>query len=100
VDGSVSSESVVVNVQHQGNSISYSSSITLPSGQGPFPALISVGSGLFGIAQGMRDIALANGVAIIEYDPYSIGAEGTQGSGRFYDIYGSNHSASLLVAWA
>jgi hypothetical protein len=100
VTGSVSSNNILVNVEHQGNSISYNSSVTLPSGQGPFPALISVGSGFFGIAQGMKDIALANGVAIIEYDPYGIGAEGTQGSGGFYDIYGSNHSAGLLVAWA
>lgn len=43
------------------------------------------------------------GVALITFPADSIGAENgmsTRGQGKFYDIYGKNHSAGSLIAWA
>jgi hypothetical protein len=78
--------------------------IVLPPGEGPFPAIINVGAG--GLTLG-QDRILGMGVAIIYYNHGQIGTEGqaeqSRGDpnpGKFYDIYGGNHSAGLLMAWA
>jgi hypothetical protein len=80
-----------------GRNASFSASVTLPSGTGPFPVVIGLGS--------VADAALirGEGVATINYDPYSLGREGTgrtNKQGAFYTIYGSNSTTGLLVAWA
>jgi hypothetical protein len=59
-------------------------------------------SGFVGIPDGLKTILTRHGVATIDYDPYILGKEnGGEGAklGKFYDLYGSNHSAGLLVAW-
>lgn len=101
VTGTVSGSSIQVNVSENGRSTSFSASVELPStGSAPYPAVIGFGGGFFGIAQGMKDVIKSQGVAIIEFDPYQVGAEGSgQGNGRFYDIYPSSQ-AGLLTAWA
>jgi hypothetical protein len=50
---------------------------------------------------------LDEGVAVIYYDNYKLGQEGTAEASRgkpnpglFYDIYGGTHSAGLLMAWS
>jgi hypothetical protein len=101
VTGTVSSSSITVEVEENGKSTSFEVSIDLPSGSGPFPALVSYGEGFFGFSQ--NDLVKGEGVAIINYDPYVVGAEGTgraNKQGAFYDIYGSNSSTGLLAAWA
>jgi hypothetical protein len=45
----------------------------------------------------------AAGAAIINYDPYAVGKEGTPRNnkqGAFYSIYGATSSTGLLMAWA
>jgi hypothetical protein len=45
----------------------------------------------------------AAGAAIINYDPYTVGKEGTSRSnkqGVYYTLYGSSSSTGLLAAWA
>ena len=98
VTGTVSSSSITVNVSDQGRSASFSASVSLPSGTGPFPAVIVVGG--FG-----ADTATIRGagVAVISYDPLAVGREGTPRNnkqGAFYSIYGNTSSTGLLAAWS
>ncbi|AVT38248.1 cellulose-binding protein [Plantactinospora sp. BB1] len=98
VTGTVSSSSITVNVSHNGRSSSFSASVQLPSGTGPFPAVVVLGG--FG-----ADTAAirAAGAAVINYDPYLVGREGTPRNnkqGAFYSIYGNTSSTGLLAAWS
>jgi len=105
VTGTVSNTSVAVHVEAKGKSIDFSAKIVLPAkGQAPFPAIINVGKS--GMTLGESRI-LDQGVAIIYYDNYEIGKEGTAEAsrgkpnpGKYYDIYGGTDPAGLLIAWA
>ncbi|MFF0725346.1 cellulose-binding protein [Streptomyces sp. NPDC004134] len=98
VSGSVSRTGITVNVSDQGRGASFSASVDLPSGTGPFPAVVVYGG--FG-----ADTAAikAAGAAVVNFDPYAVGREGTPRSnkqGAFYSVYGSSSSTGLLMAWA
>ncbi|WP_433209705.1 cellulose binding domain-containing protein [Dactylosporangium sp. CS-047395] len=98
VTGTVSRTSITVNVSNAGKSASFSAAVDVPSGTGPFPAVFVLGG--FG-----ADTAAikAAGAAVITYDPYAVGKEGTPRTnkqGAFYSIYGANSSTGLLMAWA
>ncbi|MDG9705661.1 cellulose binding domain-containing protein [Streptomyces sp. DH37] len=98
VTGTVSSSRITVNVSHQGRSAGFSANVQLPSGSGPFPAVIVYGG--FG-----ADTATIrnSGAAVISYDPLAVGQEGTgrnNKSGAFYSIYGAQSGTGLLNAWA
>ncbi|BAL91158.1 hypothetical protein AMIS_59380 [Actinoplanes missouriensis 431] len=98
VSGTVSGSSITVNVSHNGRSSSFSAGVELPSGTGPFPAVVVLGG--FGADTGTIKAA---GAAVIKYDPYAVGKEGTGRAGKqgaFYSIYGSTSSTGLLAAWA
>lgn len=98
VTGTVSRTNITVNVSNQGKSAGFSASVQLPSGSGPFPVVFVVD----GIGADTATI-LATGVAVINYNPFAVGAEGTPRNnkqGAFYSIYGSNSSTGLLMAWA
>jgi Cellulose binding domain len=98
VTGTVSSTSITVNVSQNGRSASFSASVQLPSGSGPFPAVVVVG----GLGADTSTIRSA-GAAIINYDPLAVGREGTPRNnkqGAFYTIYGATSSTGLLAAWA
>ncbi|HZM74460.1 MAG TPA: cellulose-binding domain-containing protein [Candidatus Limnocylindrales bacterium] len=98
VTGTVSGTNITVNVSANGRSASFSAGVQLPSGTGPFPAVVVVGG--FG-----ADTATIRGagVATISYDPLAVGREGTPRNnkqGAFYTIYGNTSSTGLLAAWA
>ncbi|MFC6016252.1 cellulose binding domain-containing protein [Plantactinospora solaniradicis] len=98
VTGTVSSSSITVNVSQNGRSSSFSASVQLPSGSGPFPAVVVLG----GFGADTAAIRSA-GAAVINYDPYAVGREGTPRNnkqGAFYSIYGATSSTGLLMAWA
>ncbi|WBB52505.1 cellulose-binding protein [Verrucosispora sp. WMMD573] len=98
VTGTVSSSNITVNVSHNGRSSSFSASVQLPSGNGPFPAVVVLG----GFGADTAAIRSA-GAAVINYDPYAVGREGTPRSnkqGAFYSIYGNTSSTGLLAAWS
>ncbi|MEU6787800.1 fibronectin type III domain-containing protein [Nonomuraea angiospora] len=98
VTGTVSRTGITVNVNHNGKSSSFSASVELPSGSGPFPAVVVLG-GFGADTAGIK----AAGAAVINYDPYAVGKEGTPRNnkqGAFYSIYGSSSSTGLLLAWA
>jgi hypothetical protein len=97
VTGTVSSTNITVNVSDSGKSSSFSASVSLPSGTGPFPAVIVYG----GFGADTATIKAA-GAAVISYDPYSAGKEGTgraDKQGAYYSIYGSTSTTGLLQAW-
>lgn len=97
VTGTVTSSRITVQVSHQGRSTSFSATVDLPSGSGPFPAVVVLG----GLGADTAAIKAA-GAAVINYDPYAVGNENTSRNskqGAFYDIYGSSSSTGLLAAW-
>lgn len=98
VSGSVSDTTITVEVVDQGNSAQFSASVDLPAGTGPFPAVVVLGG--FGAD---TETLLASGAAVIGFDPYQVGAEGTSRDnkqGAFYDLYGSDSDTGLLMAWS
>ncbi|MEV4414676.1 cellulose binding domain-containing protein [Catellatospora sp. NPDC049609] len=97
VTGTVTSSNITVNVSDNGRSASFSASVSLPSGTGPFPAVVVVG----GLGADTATIRAA-GVAVISYDPLAVGREGTPRNnkqGAFYSVYGNTSSTGLLLAW-
>lgn len=108
VAGSVTNDEVSVDVAHAGKSIHFSADVVLPPGQGPFPAIINLGpKNAFGGTRLGEGFLLEQGVAIIYYNHNELGKEGKPEASRglpnpglFYDVYGSDHSAGLLMAWA
>jgi hypothetical protein len=98
VTGTVSRTGITVNVGNNGATAGFSAGVDLPSGTGPFPAVVVVG----GLGADTATIKAA-GVAVINYDPLAVGKEGTpRGAkqGAFYSVYGSSSSTGLLLAWA
>jgi hypothetical protein len=100
VTGTVSATSISVMVTDNGKSASFTATVSIPSGATqPVPAIISYG-GLSGL-----DMAWLNseGIAFINYNPTSVGAEGhghgTNQSGAFYSIYSGGSATGLLTAW-
>ena len=105
VSGSVTSSKISVHVEALGKSIDFSVNVKLPTtGEPPYPAIINVGAS--GISLGEPRI-LGEGVAILYYNMYDLGQEGTAeqsrgkpNPGKFYELYGGTHSAGLLQAWS
>jgi len=96
VSGTVSTTSVSVSVKDGGTGM-FSASISLPTtGTKPYPAVITYS----GVAANLTTEMKNRGVAVINYDPYSVGSETTKGTGAFYSVYGMNHEGGLLTAWA
>jgi len=99
VTGSFTDNRVTVNVTDNGKTISFVCSITYPAtGSKPYPAIVGIGG------SNLNNTALLNmGVAIITF-PNNQVAQQTNGSSRgkglFFDMYGSDHSASATMAWA
>ncbi|HEY3495065.1 MAG TPA: hypothetical protein VGK73_10285, partial [Polyangiaceae bacterium] len=100
---------ISVHVEALGKSIDFAADVVLPTtGQAPYPAIINVGAkgGFGGISLGESRI-LQQGVAVIYYNHGELGQEGqaeqSRGDpnpGKFYSIYGGEHSAGLLMSWA
>lgn len=96
VTASYSGSTLTIQVSDSGKSISFSVTITKPSGSGPFPAIIYFGTG-------GASIPIPSNVASIAFNNDDIAAQqssSSRGQGKFYTIYGSGHSAGALTAWA
>ncbi|TFK33327.1 carbohydrate esterase family 15 protein [Crucibulum laeve] len=94
VTGSFSGGNLTINVSDSGKSISFTATVTTPSGAGPFPAIIAYGG---------MSIPTPAGVSVITFNNNDIAAQdsaSSRGQGKFYTIYGSGHSASAMTAWA
>lgn len=95
VTGSYLNGTLTVTVTDKGKTVSFTASI---SGGGtasdPVPAVIGFGGGSLGTSySGM-------GVATINFNQDAVAPETPRGSGPFYTLYGSNHTAGALIAWA
>lgn len=94
VTASFSGSSLSITSSEGGKSVSFSVSIKKPSGSGQFPAII---------AYGAASIPIPSQVATIAFNNDEIAQQQSQssrGKGKFYDLYGSSHSAGALTAWA
>ncbi|KAH9872988.1 hypothetical protein J1614_005384 [Plenodomus biglobosus] len=94
VTATFSGSSLSITSTEAGKSVSFSVSIKKPSGTGPFPAVI---------AYGAASIPVPANVATITFNNDEIGQQqggSSRGKGKFYDLYGSSHSAGALTAWA
>jgi hypothetical protein len=94
VTASWADDVLTVNCSESGKSITFTASVSRPNGPGPFPAII-----VFGKAS----IPIPAGVATITFDNNAIAAQqgaSSRGQGKFYDLYGSDHPAGALIAWA
>ncbi|KAK3305645.1 uncharacterized protein B0T15DRAFT_204300 [Chaetomium strumarium] len=94
VEASMSGNGITVRVTVGSKTISFSASIRKPSGSGPFPAIIGIGG---------ASIPIPSNVATITFNNDEFGAQsgsGSRGRGKFYDLFGSSHSAGSLTAWA
>jgi hypothetical protein len=103
VSGTVSSTSITVKVTDNGKSTTFSAQVVLPGGgTGPYPAIVVLGGAAFG-APLDSSVIKGEGIALINFDQYAVGKEGTgraSKQGAFYDIYGSTSTTGLLMAWS
>ncbi|KAL4264380.1 AB hydrolase superfamily protein [Pleurotus pulmonarius] len=94
VTASFSGGTLTINVSDQGKSISFAVKITTPSGSGPFPAIIAYGG---------PSIPIPNTIGVITFNNDDMAAQqsgSSRGQGKFYQLYGSGHSAGAMTAWA
>jgi hypothetical protein len=91
VTGTVSTTQISVNVTRNGNNESFTAAVTVPAGQGPFPAIVA-----FGGNGGVVPIIAGMGVAVINYNQGSVGSRNTGLYGRLYP----NNTSGDLAAWA
>ncbi|MCR5029382.1 MAG: hypothetical protein K6A31_09025 [Fibrobacter sp.] len=95
VTGSYANGKLTVTVTDNGNTVSFSVGITgAGTAENPRPAIIGYGGGSLGSSYS------GLGVASISFNPDDVAPESSRGSGNFYKLYGSNHSAGALIAWA
>lgn len=99
VTASFSGNTLTVTVNANGRTLSFNASITYPStGTAPFPAVIGVGG------SSLNNSALSSlGVAVINFPNSEIAQQNnasSRGVGKFYDMFGSGHSAGAMMAWA
>ena len=95
VTGTVSSNSISVNVTHEGKDLSFSASVTTPSGTGPFPAVIA-----FSAAPEMSALFRQNGVAVIDFNSADLATDTNSLSGPFFSLYQGQTNAGMLTAWS
>ncbi|MEY4547016.1 MAG: hypothetical protein RL685_3211 [Pseudomonadota bacterium] len=99
VTGSFAGNRLTVSVNEQGRNISFNVDINRPAGaNGAIPLLIGVGGSSLD-----NSVFTQNGVATANFDNNGMGAQAggaSRGTGLFYTIYGNNHPASSMTAWA
>ena len=106
VSGAFDGTELRITAGEPARSVSFSVPIARPASApaGPIPALIVIGR------SALAPVFSERGVAVISFDNNAMGAQGnrregdtytnTRGQGLFYDLYGSDHPASSMMAWA
>lgn len=101
VSGALAGDVFTVTVDDGGSPVSFNASITLPTtGTAPFPAMIVLGGGT---SFNANDTLTGRGVALIALDHGDVAAQqggASRGVGKFYDLYGADHPAGAMIAWA
>lgn len=94
VTASSSGSNLNITVSEGGKSIDFSVVINKPSGAGPHPAIITYG---------FASLPIPSNVASIRFSNDDIAEQtngGSRGRGKFYQLYGENHGAGAMMAWA
>jgi hypothetical protein len=106
VSGAFDGTELRITAGEAARSVSFSVPIARPADApaGPIPALIVIGR------SALAPVFAERGVAVITFDNNAMGAQGnrregdtytnTRGQGLFYELYGSAHPASSMMAWA
>lgn len=99
VKAELQGDNLLVTVVDKGKTLSFTAKITLPkTGKAPYPAIIGMGGSW------INNEALAKqGIALIQFPNNEIAEQlngGSRGKGKFYEVYGKDHSAGALIAWA
>ena len=106
VSGSFEGGRLGISASEAGKSVSFSVPIQRPENAPatPIPALIVIGR------SSLSQFFASKGVAVIDFDNNAMGAQGnqgdgaartnTRGQGTFYELYGKDHPASSMLAWA
>lgn len=101
VEGKLAGSTFTVTVTDKGKTASFAVNI---SGAGtkdkPKPAMIGFGGGLGNTCGSLGGALTGLDIAQIIFNPDNVAPESQRGSGKFYDIYGSNASAGTIMAWA
>ncbi|KAF4618874.1 hypothetical protein D9613_009657 [Agrocybe pediades] len=94
VNGSFSNGVLTVNAAEGANSISFQVQISKPAnGTAPFPAVIAIGGSSLPIPSDVSVITFNNNDIALQND------QSSRGVGKFFQLYGTNHSAGALIAW-
>ncbi|PKS12973.1 hypothetical protein jhhlp_000314 [Lomentospora prolificans] len=86
----LSGNSINIELSDNGKSIAFSASIKLPSGSGPFPAMIALGG---------ASIPIPNDIAVITYNNEQIAATDPGGKGLFYQLYPTEIGGLMAWGW-
>jgi (4-O-methyl)-D-glucuronate---lignin esterase len=112
VTGALSGDQLTITAGEPGHTVSFSVGIARPAASAatttpnaPVPALIVIGG-----RSSLSPVFAGRGVAVISFDNNAMGAQGnkqegdvytnTRGQGTFYELYGKDHPASSMMAWA
>jgi len=99
LSGSVSRQAITVTTGDGTRSISWTAPVTLPpTGRAPYPILIGMGGANINV-QAVQNL----GVAYINFNNSDIAQQNSaasRGLGKFYDLYGHDHPAGAMSAWA
>ncbi|KAK4198696.1 putative carbohydrate esterase family 15 protein [Triangularia verruculosa] len=91
VSATVSSNRLNIVVSANGKTLSFAPSIRLPSGTGPFPAIIALGG---------ASVPIPSNVALTILNNEEIAATDPRGKGKFFDFFGRDQKTGGLLAWA
>ncbi|MDN4502796.1 hypothetical protein QX776_10290 [Alteromonadaceae bacterium BrNp21-10] len=99
VNASIKDNVLTIEVEHEGKHIAFDAPIIYPStGSAPYPLMIGVGR------SSLNQEALDKlGIALVNFPNNDVGEQqngSSRGKGKFFELYGSDHSASALTAWA
>jgi hypothetical protein len=100
LEASFSADSVLtVTIVENGDTLTLTSKITLPEGEGPFPAVIGVG--FFSSGSLPPDIFTSRGIATIHFVESQVtpGWSNVRGDGPFFQLY-PDKTRSKFIAWA
>lgn len=105
VSGTLAGDTLTITVADKGKSITFTVTIKKPAGAGPFAAVIGYGHVNLGTALAGLPVATIDYTAADIFDagaPNQMAKDGTsyRGQGIFYDLYGRDHSAGAMMAWA
>ncbi|KAF7515990.1 hypothetical protein G7054_g14343 [Neopestalotiopsis clavispora] len=91
VSSTFANNKITIASSQGGKSATFAVTVKLPSGTGPFPALIAYEG---------ASIPVPSGVAVLTFPNHDIAADDPRGKGKFYELYGTSHPAGALMAWA